>query len=141
MWKASFQSIITELEATSSEQLDLLCRYLGNDSSKQAASLRAANFHDENGAVQKIWDRLDMRYGAPELLVSSIRERLDKFPKILPKDTDKLYELSDLVSEISSLKDSDKYKSILSFFDSSVSVNSLISHSKQITRFYAKQMD
>ena len=53
MWKASFKSIITGLEETSSEQLDLLCRYLGNDSSKQAASLRAANFRDENGAVQK----------------------------------------------------------------------------------------
>ena len=124
--EGKFPKYYTELEATSSEQLDLLCRYLGNDSSKQAASLRAANFHDENGAVQKIWDRLDMRYGAPELLVSSIRERLDKFPKILPKDTDKLYELSDLVSEISSLKDSDKYKSILSFFDSSVSVNIIV---------------
>ena len=67
-----------------------------------------------------------MRYGAPKLLVSSIRERFDKFPKMLPKDTDKLYELSDRVSEISSLKDSDKYKSVLSFFDLSVSVNIIV---------------
>ena len=36
------------------------------------------------------------------------------------------HELSDRVSEISSLKDSDKYKSVLSFFDLSVSVNIIV---------------
>ena len=47
---------------------------------------------------KKNWNRLDMCYGAPKLLVSSIRERFDKFPKMLPKDTDKLYELSVVVN-------------------------------------------
>lgn len=42
------------------------------------------------------WDRLDECYGAPEVIGSSLFEKLDSFPKISKKDNRKLRELGDL---------------------------------------------
>ena len=115
-----------ELQVTPTEELDLLKRWLGPDSKRQAASIRVANSHDESLAVERIWQRLDERYGSPEQVLESINNRLYKFPKISVGQKDKLYELADLLSEIGSLREHRKYKLTLSYFDSSCGVNSII---------------
>ena len=79
-WKNSFTNIIKELDATKSEELDLLCKWLGPQSRRQASSLNA---HNESHALVKIWQRLDERYGAPELVAASLKDRLERFPKIV----------------------------------------------------------
>ena len=104
----------------------LLCRWLGPKSSRQATSLRTANCHDESVAVKKIWERLDNRYGAPELMLLAVQDRLERFPRLTPKDNIKLYELADLVSEIDCLKGNDMYRPSLAHFDSAAGVNPII---------------
>ncbi|VDI37854.1 Hypothetical predicted protein [Mytilus galloprovincialis] len=126
-WKRSFQNIMKELDATSPEELDLLNKWLGPQSKNQASSLRVANVHDETrGLEKKIWERLDERYGAPESVAASLKERLDRFPKIKNNEYDKLYELADLLSEIDSVKQNERYKLVLAYFDASYGVNEIV---------------
>jgi hypothetical protein len=81
---------------TPTKELDLLTRWLGPESTRQVLSLRSSNWHDEMQGLVNIWERLDERYGCPELVEVSLIERLDQFPNLAGKDCKKLYELSDL---------------------------------------------
>ena len=45
--------------------------------------------------MEKIWERLDERYGFPELIDSKLKDKIQTFPRVtLPKDKQKMYELS-----------------------------------------------
>ena len=55
-----------------------------------------------------------------------LKDKLLKFPKIGFKDSLKLYELTDLLTEILSLKEQPMYQPLLAYFDSSVGVNPII---------------
>ena len=78
---------------------------LGPQSSKQATNIRKSNPSSPSGALEKIWERSDERYGSPELIDSILKEKIQKFPRVtLPKDKQKIYELSDILSEIESVK-------------------------------------
>ena len=74
----------------------------------------------------KIWNRLDERYGAPELVVASLKRNLYTFPTISYKHHNGLYELSDLLTEVESAMSNEEYKTVLSYFDSSTSVNPIV---------------
>ena len=91
-WKMKFKRLIEEIGANVTEELDHLTRWLGPTSKQQASNLQIANFHDEHEAKRKIWQRLEERYGAPELITESIRIRIEKFPKVRVEDCDKLFE-------------------------------------------------
>ena len=54
-------------------------------------------------------------------------KKLNEFPKLGPKDSVKLYELSDTLSEIESLKEDPKYATLLAYFDSSVGISPVVS--------------
>ena len=45
-WRASYQSVTKELDVTPFEEIDLLVKRLGAESSRFAKSIRAANAHD-----------------------------------------------------------------------------------------------
>ena len=45
-WKISFQNIVKELEVTVTEEIDLLLRWLGPESRKQASSIKMSNAHE-----------------------------------------------------------------------------------------------
>ncbi|XP_053386674.1 uncharacterized protein LOC123538141 [Mercenaria mercenaria] len=125
-WKNSFLNIVKELDVTATEELDLLARWLGPESKRQAVSIRVSNPHDEQNALNKTWERLDERFGAPEQVAESLRRRLESFPKVTLTERQKLYELSDLLSEIASVKDNERYKMSLSYFDSALGVNNAV---------------
>lgn len=128
VWKASFKSIVDDLNVTPREETDLLVKWLGKESSKQALSLRTANIHNPVGGLRRIWDRLDERYGAPELIMSTLHKQISGFPRLqIPKDTHKLYDLVDILSEILCLKEDPKYAALLSFYDTSAEVNPILS--------------
>ncbi|CAG2227235.1 unnamed protein product [Mytilus edulis] len=61
-WRASFQSVTRELGVTPFEEMDLLVKWLGTESSKFAKIIRAANAHDPPRCLQRIYDRLQERY-------------------------------------------------------------------------------
>ncbi|KAK3092639.1 hypothetical protein FSP39_005230 [Pinctada imbricata] len=121
-WKASFKSIVKELGVGAFEEMDLLVKYLGPVSSDFARSIRASNVDNPAGGVRKIWDRLNDRFGQPEMIESALKKKLDAFPRLSDKDSHKLYELSDILSEIESSKENQKYSTLLSYFDSSTGV-------------------
>ena len=108
--------------------MDLLIKHLGPESRKQATSTKAANPRNPVRALERIWDRLDERYGAPEMVMAALQQRLATFPKISPgtRDAPKLYELADLLAEIEGLKEDLAYGTPLAYFDSSAGVNPIV---------------
>lgn len=101
-------------------------KWLGPDSTKHAHSIRIANASNHAEALRKVWERLDERYGSPELIESALKQKLMNFPRLTNKDTEKLYTLSNLLCEIAFIKDNPAYSSLLTYFDSSSGVNQVV---------------
>ena len=125
-WKFTFDDCLKNLNVTPSEELDLLVKWLGPESSKHAISLRNANVCNPASGLIKVWERLDKRYGCPENIESAIREKLNNFPKITNRDNRKLWDLADLLAELESAK-SDPSLVGLAVFDSACGVNEIVS--------------
>lgn len=123
-WKTSFRSVMDDLGVGPQEEIDLLVKWTGPESQRHVLSIKSANAKNPSKGLRRIWDRLNERYGAPEMINASLRQRLDSFPKI--KDNKKLYELSDLVSEIEAIKEDEAYWSLLGHFDSSTGVTPIV---------------
>jgi len=123
-WQTSFKSIMTELEVKPLEELDFLVRWLGPESSRQARNIRSANIRNPTCALQKVWERLDRRYGCPEMIEGALRKKLQDFPSI--KDNKKLYDLADILYEVQACKQDPMYSNIFAYFDSYVGVNPII---------------
>ncbi|XP_060573880.1 uncharacterized protein LOC132731684 [Ruditapes philippinarum] len=126
-WKNSFISVCQEMDVSPNEELDLLVKWLGPISQKHALNIRSAHSHDPITGLERTWDRLNERYGTVDIVHKSILQKLDRFPKILAKDSEKLYELSDILWEIQALKQNPSYALALSYFDTSVGVNPIVS--------------
>ncbi|XP_033752106.1 uncharacterized protein LOC117335931 [Pecten maximus] len=126
-WKSSFKSIMADLNVTPRDEMDLLEKWCGPESKRHVVSLKASNFGFPERGLLRVWERLDERFGAPEMIEASLRQRLASFPKLTPRDTKKLFDLSDLASEIESLKEDSQYKSLLGYFDSSTGVSPIVS--------------
>ncbi|XP_076074970.1 uncharacterized protein LOC143045968 [Mytilus galloprovincialis] len=125
-WKASFKNVTDELQVSDSEQIDLLIKWLGPESAKHAISIRASNANNPSIGIQRLWKRLDERYGAPEMLEASLMSKLAKFPTLTNKDNARLYELSDILSEIEYHKENPKLGCLLAYFDSSSGINPIV---------------
>ncbi|XP_076113586.1 uncharacterized protein LOC143081749 [Mytilus galloprovincialis] len=125
-WKASFKNVIDELQVSDSEQIDLLIKWLGPESGKHAMSIRASNANNPTRGLQRLWQRLDERYGAPEMLEASITSKLVNFPTLTNKDNARLYDLSDILSEIEYHKENPKLGCLLAYFDSSSGINPIV---------------
>ncbi|XP_071122109.1 uncharacterized protein [Mytilus edulis] len=125
-WKASFKNVIDELQVSDSEQIDLLIKWLGPESSKHAMSIRASNANNPTRGLHRLWERLDDRYGAPIMLQTSLVNKLDNFPTLTNKDNSLLYDLSDIISEIEYHKENPKLGCLLAYFDSSKGVNPIV---------------
>nr|XP_027238609.1 uncharacterized protein LOC113829610 [Penaeus vannamei] len=126
-WKTTFQQTIQDLHVTSLEEVDLLLRWLGPESSKFAQSIRTSNIHDPSKCIKLIWKRLEDRYGSPEIIEASIKKKLEKFPKVTFRDPKKLYDLHDLLCEVQSLKENPLYEKLFGHFDTSAGINPVIS--------------
>lgn len=125
-WKLTFQNVIQDLNVTPSEELDLLVRYLGNNSSRQAATIRKCNADSPTNALRLVWERLEERFGAPELVESSLRRRIASFTKIGVQDARRLYDLVDLVEEVAAVKRQPQYTSLFAYYDSPTGINPLV---------------
>ncbi|XP_022345684.2 uncharacterized protein LOC111113788 [Crassostrea virginica] len=126
-WKLNFKGIMKELATTASEELDLLCRWLGPASARQANSIRACNADNPALAVKKIWERLEQRFGSPEIVEQILKDRITSFPKITASESKRLFDLADLVSEIASVKEQPQYSVLFGYFDSSTGINPIVS--------------
>lgn len=122
VWKTSFTSVMCELGVTAAEELDLLVKNLGPESSKYALSIRASNARNPDQGVRRLWERLDERYGSPEMVEAGLKHKLENFRPLTNKDNIRFYDLTDILSEIEAVKEDPRYASLLSYYDSSAGV-------------------
>ncbi len=124
-WKSSFVNATSGLKLTSSEQLDLLSKWLGSRSSEYVRRIRSVNIRYPDAGLKMAWDRLEEMYGSPEVVEKALFDKIEKFPKISKQDPLKLQELGDLLCEIQSAK-AEGYLSGLSYLDTSRGVNPIV---------------
>jgi hypothetical protein len=67
--------------------------------------------------VTRLWERLDHRYGCPEMVEAALKKKLEQFPRITSKDNVKMFKLVDILAEIGSIKEDPTYSSLLSYYD------------------------
>lgn len=103
-WKTSFQAVARELNLIAREELDLLTKWLGPESSLQALRIRSVHVHNPTAGVNMIWQRLENSYGCPEMIEHALLQKLDNFPRISNKDGQRLRELGDILLEVESAK-------------------------------------
>ncbi|XP_033728036.1 uncharacterized protein LOC117317344 [Pecten maximus] len=124
-WRRTFKSVVTGLQLSPLEELELLQIWLGPESSSYARSIRASH-SDPAIACNRLWERLMDRYGRPEVVEAALKQKLAMFPKISNKDVKQLYELADIVAEIASVKSNPRLATQLAYFDSSGGVNLIV---------------
>uniref|UniRef100_A0A8W8P6S9 Uncharacterized protein n=1 Tax=Magallana gigas TaxID=29159 RepID=A0A8W8P6S9_MAGGI len=126
-WRATFQNIVTEVQASPLEHLDLLVRWLGPDSTRQVKSIRSANVQDQEKALKLALERLDTRFGSPEIIQHTLQQWILDFPKLQNHQRKEFFDLADLATEIERIKSDDQNAITLAYFDSSYGVNKLVS--------------
>ncbi|XP_058881751.1 uncharacterized protein LOC131737334 [Acipenser ruthenus] len=124
-WKSSFTNAMEGLHLTASEELDLLTKWLGPQSSEHVKRIRAVHVSQPAAGLKMAWERLEECYGSPEVIEKALFEKLEKFPKISNKDPLKLRELGDLLRELECAK-SEGYLPGLTYLDTARGVNPIV---------------
>ncbi|KAI3372121.1 hypothetical protein L3Q82_006974 [Scortum barcoo] len=124
-WKSSYINATRELNLNASEELDLLTKWLGRESSEHIRRIRSVHVATPAVGLQLVWERLEECYGSPEVIERALFERLENFPKVSNKDPMKLRELGDLLTELNSAK-SEGYLPGLSYLDTARGVNPIV---------------
>ncbi|XP_077354332.1 uncharacterized protein LOC144002733 [Festucalex cinctus] len=124
-WKVAFRSIITDVGLTLNEELNLLIKWLGPESSQHATRVKAVHISCPSVALEIIWTRLDEVYGSPEAIENSLFSKIDKFPKVSRKDPRRLQELSDIISELEAAKENG-HLPLSTYFDTARGVGQIV---------------
>ncbi|KAI2661156.1 hypothetical protein H4Q32_030204 [Labeo rohita] len=99
-WESSFVNATKDLQLSASEELDLLVKWLGKESSDHVRRIRAVYVTNPQAALQMSRTRLHECYATPEVIERALFTHLDNFPCLSPKDNVKLRELADLLMEM-----------------------------------------
>lgn len=124
-WLSSFTGATADVHLTPTQELDLMTKWLGKESSSQIKRIRSVYVNNPAVALQKAWDRLHECYAAPEIIEKSLFQRLESFPKMTAKDNVKLRELGDLLQEIQGAKE-DGYLPGLLYLDTSRGIRPIV---------------
>ncbi|XP_056021020.1 uncharacterized protein LOC130054629 isoform X1 [Ostrea edulis] len=100
----------------------MLIKWLGPISTKYAESTKNSNMTDPARGVRLLWERLDRCYGTPEEIEASLLQRLNEFKPITWDEPRRYYDLVDLLSEIESLQNNERYRTQLAVFNTSSGV-------------------
>ncbi|XP_040908610.1 uncharacterized protein LOC121191510 [Toxotes jaculatrix] len=104
-WKTSFLSATKDLNLSAREELDLLTKWLGVESSEQAKRIRSVHILNPTAGVSMVWQRLEECYGTPEVIEDALLKKIEHFPRLTNKDNVKLRELSDILLELECAKE------------------------------------
>ena len=124
-WKASFLSATKDLNLSDTEELDLMTKWLGTESSEQAKRIRSVHVLDPTAGRNMVWQRLEECYGTPEVIEHALLRKIEDFPKLTNKDNAKLRELCDLLLELESAK-REGVLTGLSYLDTARGVNPIV---------------
>jgi len=76
-WKTAFLNALNGLNLKGNEEIDLLTKWLEGESLRHALRIRAAHAHDPEAGLRHLWQRLDRKYGSPEVIETSLFKRLE----------------------------------------------------------------
>ncbi|XP_051244002.1 uncharacterized protein LOC127356365 [Dicentrarchus labrax] len=71
-WQSSYISATQGLGLTATEELDLMTKWLGRESSNHVKRLRSVYITNPFIALTKAWERLQERYAAPEIIEKAL---------------------------------------------------------------------
>ncbi|GAA6081879.1 uncharacterized protein LOC122883133 [Tachysurus ichikawai] len=94
-WKSAFVSLIGGKAIPSADKLHYLKRYVDGPARK---SLDGIFYRNDDEAYKDAWNKLNQRYGQPFAIQKAFREKLAKWPKIQPKDSEGFREFSDFLN-------------------------------------------
>lgn len=124
-WQSSFLNATEDVGLTYSEELDLLVKWLGKESSDHVKRIRAVYTTDPKAALEMSWDRLRECYATPEIVENALFKKLDAFPRLSNRDNIKLRELSDTLMELLVAKD-EGYLPGLAYLDTSRGIRPIV---------------
>lgn len=124
-WQSSYANVTQGLGLTPTEELDLMIKWLGRESSNHVKRIRSVHITNPVTALKKAWDRLQECYAAPEMIEKSLFDRLDNFPRVSAKEHVKLRELADLLMEVQCAKE-DGYLPALSYLDTARGIEPIV---------------
>ncbi|XP_033099358.1 uncharacterized protein LOC117103008 [Anneissia japonica] len=124
-WKASFTGVINELELVPREELDLLTRWLGNESQGHAKRIRAVHVPNTKAGLKALWERLDELYGASEILEKSLMNRIESFHNLSITENARLRDLGDLLKQIQGARDDGTLPG-LDYLDTSKGISNIV---------------
>ncbi|XP_061165100.1 uncharacterized protein LOC133174074 [Saccostrea echinata] len=113
-----------DLQVTPEEEIDFLIKFTSLSAQQQIISIKAASASNPVHGLQRIWQRLEERFGCPEMIESALKTKLNAFAPITLKDYRRLYDLSDILDEILAAKEDIRYQSLLAYFDASTGKHS-----------------
>ncbi|XP_036818356.1 uncharacterized protein LOC118944195 [Oncorhynchus mykiss] len=124
-WKASFLNATRDLNLSAGEELDLITKWLGAESSEQANRIRSVHIFNATAGLNMVWQRLEECYGRPEVIENALLKKIYDFPKLANKDNHKLRELGDILLELECAK-VEGYLPGLAYLDTSRGVNPIV---------------
>ena len=71
-WKASFANSTIDLNLSAQEEMDLLTKWLGPQSTEKAKRIRAVHIYNVSLGLQMVWRRLEESYGSAEMIENSV---------------------------------------------------------------------
>ncbi|KAI2647747.1 4-hydroxy-tetrahydrodipicolinate synthase [Labeo rohita] len=113
-WKASFKSATKDLNLTPQEELDLLTKWFGPESSEHAKRIRSIHVLRPESGLNMLW--LEESYGAREMVEHALLKKLEDVPRLTNRDSHKPRELGHILLELECAK-SERYLPGLAYLD------------------------
>ena len=124
-WKSTFSNAVEDLDLKASEELDLLIKWLGPESSEHARRIRSVYVRHPAEALSMVWERLEECYGSAEAMETALFNKLEHFPKVTNRDPQRLRELGDLLLELEAAKE-EGYLTALTYLDTARGINPIL---------------
>ncbi|XP_030833438.1 uncharacterized protein LOC115918415 [Strongylocentrotus purpuratus] len=112
-WKASLKQVTTELKLKPFQEMDLIIRWLGKESSQLVSAIYDIHVDKPKIGLDRMWELLDRKYGSPEAIEQDLHQRIEDFPKLTQKDYEKLEQYGHLLLEIEYAKDNGNFPGLL----------------------------
>ncbi|XP_060585528.1 uncharacterized protein LOC132741396 [Ruditapes philippinarum] len=95
-WKAAFNTLIDKINLPDGEKIHYLKKYLGGPVRQVVENYFLLSTEDAYDDARKL---LNERYGDPFVIASAFRDKLESWPKIMPKDASGLLKFSDFMKQ------------------------------------------
>lgn len=96
-----------ELNILVFEEMDLFIKWFGLELKRFVSSIRGFNINDFVKGLYCIWECLEDCYGRLEMIELVLKDKFNRFFKILIKDFKMFYDLFDILIEIELVKENE----------------------------------